>query len=250
MKNKDLKISLIFALIGLIAGIFLGFSQIGFLTEELKKQVIEQFGSVNALIVVTAVQTMIITFITAFLGLKIARKVNLKLNFKFDKKSFMLAAVIAVVMGLIIGLSDKFIFIKYMTVESNAAYEISSMRLATSVLFGGVCEEVNMRLFLMSLLVLILWKVFARTKTSDKIPKWIYVSSIVMAALIFAALHLPATLSGVGTSTPIIVRCFVSNGVAGLGYGYLYWKKGLAYSISSHVMTHVFTQLILFPIIG
>jgi hypothetical protein len=47
---------------------------------------------------------------------------------------------------------------------------------------------------------------------------------------------------------PIIIRAFVLNGIGGIGFGYLFWKKGLAYSMVAHGVTHIFMQLIFMPL--
>ncbi|MEG0372068.1 MAG: hypothetical protein RR645_07230, partial [Clostridium sp.] len=78
---------LIFALIGLIGGVFLGAYQVSIATEEMKQQMISQLGSIKAIIAVSVGQSTLLAFFSAFIGLKLARKTNLKLNFKFDKHS-------------------------------------------------------------------------------------------------------------------------------------------------------------------
>lgn len=248
MKNKDLKISIIFTIIGLIAGIFTGFFQVSTLTEELYQQIISQLGSTNALIIVVIVQVVMFTFFSAFLGLKIARKVNLKLNFKFDKNSLVLATIIGLVTSIILSASDKFIFAQYLPKQTET-YRFSLVYFISSILYGGVVEELMLRLFMMSLIVLILWKLFAKSKDKSIIPNWIYITAIFLSAILFAAGHLPATAKLLGLSTPILIRAFLLNGVAGVGFGYLYWKKGLSYAICTHMLTHIFSQILFMPML-
>ena len=65
--------------------------------------------------------------------------------------------------------------------------------------------------------------------------------------MLFAAGHLPATVALFGELTPLLVlRCFLLNGVAGLCFGYLYRKYGLAYAMCCHMGFHVFFKLTLF----
>jgi len=248
MKNKDIKISLIFSIIGLIAGMFLVVSQISMATEIMKQEMISQLGSTTALIAISAAQVSVFAFLSSFIGLKLSRKINLTLNFKFDKISTILATVIGMVAAIIIVGSDKFIFAPYLPAQTDA-YVFSPIYFMASVLYGGVVEELMLRLLIMSLMVLILWKFFARSKDNSAIPNWIYITAIFLAAILFAAGHLPATAQLLGLSTPILIRAFVLNGVAGLGFGYLYWKKGLAYSIYAHMITHIFMQVIFMPIL-
>jgi len=247
MKNKDIKLSLIFTIIGLISGGLIGMFQVTTATEEFRQLMISQMGSIQLVIVIGAIQAAILTFISTFFGLKLARKVNLELNFKFNKDSFILSAIIGMVTALIISGSDKFIFAKYLP-EQTQVYKFSPLYFLSSTTYGGIIEEVMLRLFVMSLIVFILWKAFVKSKDKLSIPNWVYISSIFIAAILFAAGHIPANDQLYGLSTPILIRCFLLNGIGGIGFGYLYWKKGLAYAISAHTLVHVFNQLIFMPI--
>lgn len=218
------------------------------LTEIIKQQVISQLGSIEALIPVAAAQGLVMTFISTFAGLKLARKVNLKLNFKFDKRALVSGILIGFVTALIITVSDRFIFDRYLP-STITEYEFSATYLISGILYGGIIEEILLRLFAMSLLVLILWKVFAKTKDYLKIPNWIYITAIILSTTLFAVGHLPLTIQTLGISEPILIRCFVLNGIGGIGFGYLYWKNGLAYSMYAHAATHIFIQVIFMPIL-
>lgn len=247
LQTKDLKVSLIFTVIGLIASICVGVYQISMLTENIKQQIISQLGSLEALIPIAAGQGALLTFIATFFGLKLARKVNLKLNFQLDKKALLLAIGIGLVTAFIIAVSDRFIFSNYLPSEMTT-YVFSPLYLMVGILYGGIIEEILLRLFVMSLVVLILWKLFARSNDHLNIPNWIYIMAIIVATTLFAAGHIPVTAQTLGLSTPILIRCFVLNGIGGLGFGYLYWKKGLIYAMCAHATTHIFMQLVFMPI--
>ena len=106
----------------------------------------------------------------------------------------------------------------------------------------GVCEII-MRLFLMSLLVLIASKVML-TENKD-IPKKVYIIANVIVALLFAAGHLPSTMA-MTTLTPLIVlRCFLFNGGIGLAFGYLYRKFGIFYAMIAHGFAHLIADILL-----
>lgn len=248
MKNKDIQTALIFSVIGLIAGYFTGQYQASIATEEFKQQLLSQLGSMQTMMLIAAVQGAIYAFLSTFIGLKVARKVNLKLNFKFNKSAFMLAILIGLAVAFIITGSDRFIFAQYLPSQVTQ-YVFSPIYFMVGILYGGIVEELMLRLLVMSLLVLILWKLFARSEDKNTIPNWIYITATVIAAALFAAGHLPITAQTMGLSAPIVVRCFVLNGLGGIGFGYLYWKKGLAYSMYAHAATHFFMQVIFMPIL-
>lgn len=247
MKNRDLARSAAAALLGAVAGGFIAAYQMSILSDELVAQVVKQLGSANLMIPIGAAQSAILTFVCTFFGLKLARRVNLKINVIFDKQGALLATVLAVAAALLITASDMFIFASYLP-ESVTTYTFSPLYLVSAVLYGGIIEEILLRLFLMSLFVWLLWKVFEREQDGSKISAWIYHVAIYLAAALFALGHYPTTAQLLGTSAPILIRMFLLNGAAGIGFGYLYWKKGLTYAITAHMLTHIFMQLVFMPL--
>ena len=247
MKNKinsrNLKISLLFTAAGIVASAFAAMYQLDMFSDEIKNQIILQLGSTEALIAIAAVQGGIITLISSFAGLMLAEKVNLRLNFRFDKNSLMVAMAIGLLTAAVIVFSDRLIFVRYLPSEITN-YEFSLLYLVTGILYGGIIEEILLRLFVMSFFVFVLWKLFSRGSDRKNIPGWIYISSILISAALFAAGHIPFTAQIIGLSLPVLARTFLLNGIGGIGFGYLYWKRGLAYSMCAHVFTHVFINLI------
>lgn len=112
-----------------------------------------------------------------------------------------------------------------------------------SVLYGGIIEEILMRLFFLSLAAWVLRKLFARKQ--ETVPAWILVTANVAAALLFAAGHLPATAGIFGALTPMLVlRCFLLNGGFGIVFGFLYRKYGIHYAMLGHALCHMVSKLI------
>ena len=66
MKNNHLKTSLIFSLIGCLAGFLLGIYQVSTLEEAMKQTIVAQLGSTSALIVISVIQSTLYSFISAF----------------------------------------------------------------------------------------------------------------------------------------------------------------------------------------
>ena len=83
-----------------------------------------------------------------------------------------------------------------------------------SILYGGVTEEIMIRLFLMSGLALLGWKLFFRSE--EQVPIKVLVIANILSALVFAAGHLPVTAQTFGTLTPLLLlRCFLLNAQPG-----------------------------------
>jgi hypothetical protein len=102
------------------------------------------------------------------------------------------------------------------------------------VLYGGVAEEVMLRWGVMSLAAWVLVSLLGRQRHSVAMTL-----AIVAAAGLFAAAHLPAVAAQVELTPAIVVRTLTLNGVAGLVYGWLFWRHHLEAAMAAHAATHV-----------
>jgi membrane protease YdiL (CAAX protease family) len=99
-------------------------------------------------------------------------------------------------------------------------------------------------------MTLIVWIFFKIKKTADGKPTTIGIwLAIIITAIIFGLGHLPITGS-ITTITPLIVaRAVILNGIGGIIFGWLYWKKGLESAMISHfsadILLHVIYPFIL-----
>lgn len=109
--------------------------------------------------------------------------------------------------------------------------------------YGGITEEILMRLFLMTLFIWIGIKLF-RLKEPSTVG---IIIPIVLAAIIFGLGHLPITASLTKITPMVIGRAVVLNGIGGIVFGWLFWKKGLESAMIAHFTTDIFL-LTLFPI--
>ena len=104
-------------------------------------------------------------------------------------------------------------------------------------------EEVMMRLFFMSLLVLIISKLFC--KNEKNIPMKVFAAANIISALLFAAGHLPGTMAMTTLTPLLLLRCFLFNGGLGLCFGYLYRKYGIGYAMIAHGFAHLISDLLM-----
>lgn len=107
--------------------------------------------------------------------------------------------------------------------------------------YGGITEEILMRLFLMSFFIWLGMKIF-RQKKASKIG---IIFSIFLAAIIFGLGHLPITSSLTKINPLVISRAIVLNSVAGIVFGWLFWKKGLESAMISHFTADIFLLTVL-----
>ncbi len=244
MKNA-LKFSLCMLPFGLIGGYLVSIYSFEHFDAGMQAMVLEQM-SYELYLAVSAVQGLTYAGICAFFGHILAEKIGLWQPFRFEKKTTMWVGSITILLGLLFSL-DYWVFGSFIP-EVAADYEkgISLAYFLGALLYGGVVEELMMRLFLMSLLIFLLWKTMARQYDKEHIPQWITVAVNVIIALLFAAGHLPATITLFGTLTfPIVLRCFLLNGSFGLVFGRFYRKYGIQYAMLSHFGCHFLSKLIL-----
>ena len=93
----------------------------------------------------------------------------------------------------------------------------------------------------MSLVVFIISKILKK----KEIPTIVFIIANVLAALLFAAGHLPSTTTMTTLTSVIIFRCFLFNGGLGICYGYLYRKYGIGYAIISHGLCHLISDILM-----
>lgn len=258
MNKADLRMSLLLSLLCFVSGFFVLPYQLENLSPQQIDELLESVPfTLNVLAIITSVQLFVMAFLLSFFGLKLARKTGFSVNIldavlskgkiAIDKKSAFISVVSGIVIGLIIVGADRFYYQYQVPIIGESKPEFSFFGLMAGVLYGGIFEEILMRLFFMSLLVWIFMKVFKRNK--ENISSKFYWIAIFLSSALFAAGHLPATEMFFGELTAtVVVRGFLLNGMGGLVFGYLYWKRGLEYAILAHMFAHISMQLIFIPI--
>ncbi len=238
------KTLLFFAIIGLIGGFFVGIYQLDSFPTELRQQVYDQGVTNTMLGLVSAVQSAGLGIVLGALGILLGKQTGLwKDEQSLTKKPLIISLVIGIVGGMVLILSDLLFFGNYsqVIIESYSAKPTIPYLIAM-VIYGGIIEEVMLRLFFMSLIAFILHKMFGNK--NDKPTTTIFIVSNFIAAILFAAGHLPINSILFGLTTMIVFRCFLLNGGLALLFGYLYQKYGLRYAMIAHAGCHVVSKLI------
>ena len=243
--KENWKFLLIVLVGGLIGGFFSGYYMYDSLSSEMLKQLQEQNVTKEMLAIVSMIQYGILYgLILACIGIVLSKKIKLWKEFKIDKKAIIVTSVITIVGALLLFPGDKLMFGSLSTwVSGQYTIQPTIQKLIAGLLAGGIIEEVMMRLFLMSLLVFIISKIFYKNK--KEIPVKIYVIANIIVACVFAIGHIPATMQLTTLTPMILIRCFLFNGVLGLGYGYLYRKHGIGYAMISHGLCHLISDILM-----
>ena len=244
------KTLLFFAVVGIVGGFFVGLYLLDSYPQEIQDQLIAELNGfdeipVDVLVaIVTAVQSAGYGLILGGAGIYLSKKIGLwKDERQLTKQPLLISLVASVVGGLCMILPDLLFFNGYSEIIKNSyATKPSLDYIIASVTYGAVIEEVMLRLFMMSLVAFILYKIFEKKNQTPSVK--ILIIANVVSALLFALGHLPSTIMMIGTSPLIIARCFILNGGLGLIFGYLYQKYGLRYAMIAHGGCHIVSKLI------
>jgi len=115
-------------------------------------------------------------------------------------------------------------------------------------LYGGITEEIQLRLFLLTLLAWLASRVWrGKDGRPDLGVLW---TATIVSSIIFGLGHLPmltANLKSMGLSiTPILIASTITtNGLGGIILGWLYWARGLESAMIAHFTADIVLHMIL-----
>ncbi|HIK16518.1 MAG TPA: CPBP family intramembrane metalloprotease [Leptolyngbyaceae cyanobacterium M33_DOE_097] len=166
----------------------------------------------------------------------IARGISLKLAMQPQVVPGMVGGLVGGVLLLAIQLGARFVLPPDFVAKAEALAGNTSF--ATRILYGGVTEELLLRWGVMTLLVWLGWRIFA--KGHGKPTPSYFVAAIALSSLLFGLGHLPLAFSlGTSVTASVIVYVVIANAVFGFIAGYLYWHKGLESAMLAHMLVHV-----------
>lgn len=109
--------------------------------------------------------------------------------------------------------------------------------------YGGIAEEILLRLFMMSFLV---WLGRFISKNSDGKPtSAVFWVANILAAVLFGLGHLPTMSLLVPLTSLVVARTILLNGLIGVVCGWLYWKRGLESAMISHFSADLVLHVLL-----
>jgi len=162
-----------------------------------------------------------------------------------------LSIILGVIAALIILSLEFFLFQPAMLKElgdSTAALNLQTAQPAAwkgflASFYGGIAEEIQLRLLVMSFFA---WLGRFISKTTEGKPTnavfWI---ANILAAVLFGLGHLPAMSLLVPLTPLVIARTVILNGLIGIVFGWLYWKRGLEAAMISHFSADIVLHVLL-----
>lgn len=225
---------------------------------------VEQAGMPLWMIITIQIASQVILFAVAiWVGLSFSRSVGLGLPLleaalqgtkvgEALRRILPISIALGVILALLIIAFDVFAFQPALVAQfsgtalaGQSAIKPAAWQGFLASFYGGINEEILLRLCVMSFLV---WLGHFLSKTPEGKPTtgviWI---ANVLAAVLFGLGHLPVTAAAVPLTPLIVARALVLNGLGGVGFGYLYSKHGLESAMISHfsadIVLHVLFAL-------
>jgi membrane protease YdiL (CAAX protease family) len=210
--------------------------------------------SLPVLALLSLLQSTVLLAIATSMGLFFAKKVGFKftvLEQVLSGKSnaiqwqdfLRLPIVLGTVTAVAIFFGDWLFKLAGVVIDAKYITEIPIWKRFLASFYGGIGEEILLRLFLLSMLVWIFGKI---TRSEAPLSRsglvW---TAIVVASIIFGLGHLPATSAITELTTLVVARAIVLNGIAGLVLGWLYWKRGLESAIIAHFTADLMILIVL-----
>lgn len=212
--------------------------------------------ALGSAIMLTIFQSTLLTMISSYIGLSLSKRVNLgapMLTKLLNERSispisvkWLRIAIIGSVVGtLFVAVFEVYIFQPLLTIDTTL--NVSVWKILLLMFYGGIVEEILLRLGLMTVVVWALSRPYR--KKGKKIPDYVYWAAILGSAILFGLAHLPVTEMVLGSlSTIIFVRAIVLNGLLGMFFGFLYWKRGIEYSIIAHMLADLLLHVVWFQV--
>jgi membrane protease YdiL (CAAX protease family) len=197
------------------------------------------------LLLLSLVQGSFFVAIAVYIGLRAAQGVGLTMPFSkpLKKKTLKVSVLWGFGVGILLYIADV-LFISQTDLNAlGGDFLIPFWQRLLTPLYGGITEEIFLRLFFVSVLAWIVSKVLSvKQPTRNSGLMW---GVIITSAIIFGLLHLPTMAAIVPLTTFIVIRTLLLNAIGGLVFGWLYWKKGLESAMIAHAASDVMIHIIL-----
>lgn len=189
------------------------------------------------------IQPLMLSVLLMLLGTYSLNKTSYPFKFKnqkelleLDQKGIIVSVVLSFPLGVILFLITPY----FESLLPNFLKEFK-ISIITKVFYGGLNEELIMRLGLLSFLYLICKKFFTSLKSK--------IFALVISSILFALGHLPILFIDGTPNFNSVVFVISVNVFFGLIYGYLYMKYNLTASFIAHASTHIVHYLLIMVLI-
>ncbi len=214
-----------------------------FMPEVVKKLPVSLWIVVSAQVV----QSALLCAFCIFIGLLLGRKIGMGAPLLEDyfggvpiaadrvRRLLEIGAATGAIVGVTLVLIDVLFFAR-VALALTATFKPAWWKGFLASFYGGICEEILLRLFLMTTLSWLFLKIRASAGS-------IWTANVV-TSIVFGLGHLPLTASLIALTPAVVARALILNGIAGVAFGWLYWKKGLETAMVAHFTTDIVLHVI------
>ena len=209
---------------------------------------------------ISIIQSTLLLGLMTFVGLWAAGKLGLgaplveALSHKRDlpygiRQRGIRATALGVAAALLIAGLDLWVFSTALeSLETEGQVNIAVWKGFAASFYGGIAEEIQLRLFLLSFVALgirYVVRLISGPRHGIGLTTSVFWAANIIAALIFGLGHLPATAELMPLTPLVIARAIVLNGVVGLVAGYLYWRRGIEMAMLCHFSADIVLYVLL-----
>jgi len=222
-------------------------------------------SSLTALVAIQAMTMFIVCALLAWAGLRMGHRVGLRapllqrwVNRHGDAGLRDRAPWQAIALGIAAGVAllvlsrvlDPLLLPQTQVEMTDIAGARSALYGLLASFYGGIVEEVQLRLFLMTLVAWgATWLTRRRAGFDGTLSPRIAWMAILVAALLFGLGHLPAAAMVWGLDAGVVFRTLLLNGIGGVVFGWLFWKRGFEMAVLAHfaadLVLHALVPLLL-----
>jgi membrane protease YdiL (CAAX protease family) len=195
------------------------------------------------IILIGALQNILLLALIILAGLWLARKIGLGATLieawvKGEKvwprlrATLLPSIIVGVGVGIILGSALFFLQARIPNLPFTLAARVAIWKRILVCFYGGIYEELLTRLFLLSLFA---WLFSRFTRSQDGRPgAGVIWAANIVSAILFGLGHLPSASFFIPITPLVVVAAIALNGIAGISFGYLYWKRGLEAAMIAH----------------
>ncbi len=160
------------------------------------------------------------------------------------------AIALGLAAGVVIVVLDLFVFAPALQREIGGANALNTPTVQPPAwqgllasFYGGIAEEIFMRLLLFSLFAFISTFI---ARSADHRPTTAALWCVnILIAILFGLGHLPATAVLIPITPLVVVRAVILNGIGSLVFGHFYWTRGLEAAMLAHFSADVVLHVIM-----
>jgi len=225
----------------------------------------QQLGvPIPAIIAISIIQSAFLLGLMTFAGLWAGRKLGLGAPlvdalFRKEAPAYNLrhigagAIVLGVFSAVLIAGLDTVVFGTALdSLQDEARLNIALWKGFLASFYGGIAEEIQLRLFLLSFVALgirYVVRLVSGSQGPEGLSTRVFWTANIIAAILFGLGHLPATAELVPLTPLVITRAIILNGVLGLVAGFLYWRRGIEMAMLCHFSADIALHVLL-PLLG